>query len=282
MQARSVVSTMVPPAYKKATRWWGIWLMFTLCGVLGLYLTVFTLMSSGLDRQLGFWLIAFAFVPLIVAVSLGLSVISRLNRKRIKAVLRRLSSLGFEVNEHPSETAKNDFSVTMAPLFLPLDLCTGPSGIQWYAVERVGKVSARIFEHRHMTGSGKSVKEHHHTVIIWPADHAEVRDKVLARGGWFCIAQYPGYQRRVLRKKELVRSEFADLEPRWSLFHDATAAARFLTPEVRLALQSSPKNECWCMGAGWMCLSFKGTLDAANIEFFMLHARRVLAGCAVS
>ncbi|HRE80103.1 MAG TPA: hypothetical protein PLN52_03595, partial [Opitutaceae bacterium] len=137
------MSTLVPTAYRKATRWWGIWVLFTLFGVVGLYLTVFTLMASGLDRQLGFWLIALAFIPLIVAVSLGLSVISRLDRKRVRSVVRRLSSLGFEVNEHPSETAKNDFSVTMAPLFLPLDLCSGPDGIQWYAVERAGKVGAR-------------------------------------------------------------------------------------------------------------------------------------------
>jgi hypothetical protein len=39
----------------------------------------------------------------------------------------------------------------------------------------------------------------------------------------------------------------------------------------------SPVGEEWCLGSGWICCAFKGTLDAQNIESFLAHARTILS-----
>jgi transcriptional regulator of nitric oxide reductase len=83
--------------------------------------------------------------------------------------------------------------------------------------------------------------------------------------------------RREARKRELQAPEFADVAVRWSLIGDAATATRFLNPGVRAVLAHSPKQETWCIGAGFVCCMYKGIFDRPQLEQFLAHSRRVLA-----
>ncbi len=94
------------------------------------------------------------------------------------------------------------------------------------------------------------------------------------------MAQYHRFLRRDVRKRELTSPEFADVAVRWSLIGDALTATRFLKPAVRTQLLNSPKQETWCMGAGFVCCRYKGVFDAPQIEQFFAHARATLAAAS--
>ena len=94
---------------------------------------------------------------------------------------------------------------------------------------------------------------------------------------WFLIGSYPWLIRRVRKKGSLHDAAFADLPPHWVLHGDVATGVRFLTPRVRRQLKRAPQGEEWCLGAGWIGCSFKGTLDAENGGSFLAHARAVLA-----
>jgi hypothetical protein len=264
-------------AYRKASRWWGLWITVMLAGVLGLILTVFLLISTGLDRRLGFWTAVIAMVPLFLAIVTGLTVMAKLNRRRIERVAARLRELGFHVVEKPANPERANFAAPIGHLLPTLGLKTGATGITWFAVAQTGASKALLFEHAFTTGSGRASAEHHHTVKAWPAGHPDLRDVGLANAPWFFMGRFSRFTRRISRKRELVSPEFNDVAHAWSLLGDATTATRFLTPVVRRALDLSPKNEAWSVGAGWVCCAFKGTFDAANLDPFLSHTRSVLA-----
>jgi len=215
------------------------------------------------------------FATLIGGLAVAFIVISRRNRQRIQRVAAWLDGSGYEVTVKPTETGRADFAAPLAHLLPSLDLRTGPIGIQWFAVQRTSGV--RLFEHLYTRGSGKTYQEHFHTVIAWPAGHPELGSSGLATAPWLFMAQYNRFLRRDVRKRELQLPEFADVAERWSILGDAATAARFLKPAVRAQLANSPKQETWCMGAGWVCCLFKGVVDAPQIEQFLAHSREILA-----
>jgi hypothetical protein len=238
---------------------------------------MFGLIASGLDKRLGGWAIAIGLAPLFIAMLIGWISIARLNRQRVQNVVAELRRHGFDVLEKPTEVERLQFAAQMIPLFKALNLRTEAAGIQWCAVQGAGSHRAVLFEHEFFTGSGKSTREHHHTVLAWPAGHPDIGDPGLATGPWFFMGQYAWLMRREVRDRELKLPEFADLAKTWSLLHDSGTAARFLTPKVRAALERAPKQEAWAMGAGWVSCSFNGTLNAAGIGPFTAHARSVIA-----
>lgn len=136
---------------------------------------------------------------------------------------------------------------------------------------------ALLFEHCYTTGSGKTTVEYLHTVMARPAGHRDFSDGALPTAPWLFMGKYPGSRRRSRRKQELTSPELVDVAQTWSITGDATTAARFLKPHVRRTLETSPAFEAWCIGAGWVCCSFEGTLDAENMERFLAHSREVLA-----
>jgi hypothetical protein len=215
---------------------------------------------------------------LIGVIASGLIVTSRRNRHRIQRVAARLEGDGFQVASKPTEAERTDFAAPLAHLLPSLDLRHGAVGIQWFAVQRTG--GARLFEHLYMTGSGRSTQEHYHTVIAWPAGHADLRGSGLATAPWLFLTQYNRFIRREVKARELQAPEFADVAKRWSLLGDAATAARFLKPAVRAQLDNSPKQETWCMGAGWVCCMFKGVIDVPQLDPFLAHGREILAAAA--
>lgn len=266
---------MPSPAYKGASQQIGLWFLFSLVAVGGFLAVVFLSIHFRLEDVLGVWTMVPALATLIGVVITGWLVTSRRNRERIQRVAARLESDGFQVAAKPSETERTDFAAPLAHLFPWLDLRNGATGIQWCSVQRTG--GARLFEHLYMTGSGKTLQEHYHTVIAWPSGHPTLGDSGLATASWLFLAQYNSFMRRDARKRELQAPEFADVAVRWSLIGDAATATRFLKPGVRAALARSPKQETWCMGAGFVCCMYKGVFDRPQLEQFLTHGHSVLS-----
>jgi len=266
---------MPTPAYKGASQQIGLWFLLSFVAVAG-FLAV-TMLSIHLEweKVLGAWTLVPSLTILIGGIAVALIVTSRRNRQRIQRVAAWLDGSGYEVMAQPTEAWRADFAAPLVHLLPSLDLRTGPIGIQWFAVQRTSGV--RLFEHLYITGSGKSTQEHYHTVVAWPAEHPDVGGSGLATAPWLFMAQYNRFLRRDVRKRELQLPEFADVAERWSILGDAATAARFLKPAVRAQLDNSPKQETWCMGAGWVCCMFKGVVDAPQLEQFLAHSRNILA-----
>jgi hypothetical protein len=269
---------MPSPAYKGASQQIGLWFLFSF-GAVGAFLTVvFLSIHFHLEKVLGGWTLVPALAALIGVIVIAWIVTARRNRQRIQRIAARLEGDGFQVEAKPTEAERTDFAVSLAHLLPSLDLRHGAVGIQWFAVQRAG--GARLFEHLYMTGSGKTLQEHFHTVLAWPAGHPDLRNSGLATAPWFFLTQYNRFMRREVKPRELQLPEFADVAKRWTLLGDAATAARFLKPAVRAQLDLSPKQETWCMGAGWVCCMFKGVVDVPQLEPFLAHSRETLAAAA--
>jgi hypothetical protein len=264
-----------PPAYKGASQQIGLWLLFSFVAVVSFLAVVFFSIHTGLEKALGAWTMVPSLGVLAGVIVTAWIVTSRRNRQRIERVSGYLADKGFQVGVKPTETERTNFAAPLAHLFPSLDLRYGATGIQWTSVNRIGDV--RLFEHLYMTGSGKTLQEHYHTVIAWPAGHPELGQSGLATAPWFFMAQYNRFMRRDIRKRELQDPKFTELAERWSLIGDATTAMRFLSPGVQVQLQRSPKQETWCVGAGFVCCTFKGIFDVPQLEQFLNHARSTLA-----
>jgi hypothetical protein len=269
---------MSSPAYKGGSQQVGLWMLFSFGTVVAFLTVVMLSIHWRLEDVAGAWTLVPAAATLIGGIALGWIVTARRNRERIQRVTTRLEGDGFQTNAKPAEDERTQFAAPLVHLFPWLDLRHGATGIQWFAVERAGGM--RLFEHRYTTGSGRTLNEHFHTVIAWPAAHRELGQTGLATAPWLFMAQYHRFLRRDVRKRELTSPEFADVAVRWSLIGDAATAARFLQPAVRTQLQNSPKQETWCMGAGFVCCLYKGVFDVAQLEKFLAHARATLAAAS--
>jgi hypothetical protein len=269
---------MPRPAYKGSSQQWGLWMLFSFGTIVAFLAVVLLSIHLRLEDVAGAWTFAPAAATMIGGIALGWMVTSRRNRERIQRVARRLEAEGFQFSPKPTEAERTDFAAPLAHLLPSLDLRHGAIGIQWFAEQSGGKI--RVFEHRYTTGSGRTLNEHFHTVIAWPAGHRELGATDLATAPWLFMAQYHRFLRRDVRKRELQSPEFADVAVRWSLIGDVFTATRFLKPAVRTQLQNSPKQETWCMGAGFVCCMYKGVFDAPQIEQFIAHARATLAAAS--
>lgn len=266
---------MPSPAYKGGSQQLGLWMLFSFGTAVAFFTVVMLSIHWRLEDVAGAWAFAPAAATLIGGTVLGWIVIARRNRERIQRVTTRLGGDGFQTNAKPAEDERTAFAAPLVHLFPWLDLRHGATGIQWYAVERAGGM--RLFEHMYATGSGRTRNEHFHTVIAWPAGHPELGQTGLATAPWLFMGQYHRLLRGDVRKRELTSPEFAEVAVRWSLIGDASTAAHFLQPAVRTRLKNSPKQETWCMGAGFVCCLYKGVLDAPQLEPFLAHARATLA-----
>jgi len=269
---------MSSPAYKVNSQQWGLWMVFAFGTIVAFHAVLMLSIHWRLEDVAGAWAYAPAAATMIGGILLQCLVTARRNRARIQRVAARLEGVGFQTNAKPAEAERTEFAAPLAHLLPSLDLRQGAIGIQWYAVERAGGM--RLFEHRYTTGSGRTLNEHFHTVIAWPAGHRELGQTGLATAPWLFMAQYHRFLRGDIRKRELTLPEFADVAVRWSLIGDASTAARFLQPAVRTQLKNSPKQETWCMGAGFVCCMCKSVFNGPQLEQFLAHARSTLAAAS--
>ncbi len=276
MIVQEMGATMTRSAYRRANQRLALPLGIWLTAIAAALLTAATLSKAGLVDRLGGWMFGIVMLPMIVVVWLGWRWLARLKRRRIARIAGRLADLGFKVAAAPTLGEKAQFGAPIAHLMGALELRTGAAGIEWFAERSAGATKLLIFEHEHVTGTGKTAQPHHHTVIAWPARYPDLRDAELPNAGWFIMAQHPWWIRRKVRERELKQPEFADVARQWSLFGEPATARRFLTPGARVQLEQSPRGEAWCVGQGWICTSTRRTLDEANVDRFLSHVRSVL------
>lgn len=264
-------------AYRKASRWTGWWLAICLAGVAAEIAVLVYLTSSGLIDRLGGWALIPACLPFFVAVGIAWKVLATFNRQRLAQLKQLFERKGWTMNERPSESEKSDFAAPLLHLFPTLQLLQGTARIEWFALPTPGLSALRLFEHQYVTGSGKTTQVHYHTVAAWPSGHPAVGDAGLTTAPWFLMGTYPWLTRRVLKKNSLHDPAFVDVPPRWILQGSTPTGVRFLKPHVPTELERAPEGEEWSLGAGWIVGSFKGTLDAENMERFLVHAAAILA-----
>ena len=269
-----------PTAYRKASQGTGAWVFMCVVGIILFFVAIFGSMATGLDRSLGGWTMAIAFVPLFSGVAGGWVLVARIKRRRIVSLLQRLNGIGFQTVQNPNTAEREKFAARIIHLFPSHSLPPSAAGIQWLALEASSEpAKILLLEYEHMTGSGKSLQEHDYTLVAWPADHADLRSSpALANGPWFFAGKFSRFVRRAYRDRELKLAEFADMSADWSLLGDAATAARFLSPAARRELELSPRAETWSVGAGWVCCVFKGALDPENAERFLAHVRVIVKG----
>jgi hypothetical protein len=267
---------MAQTAYRKASVWTGWWLAICLLGAAAQIGVLLYLSTSGLMTRMGAWAFVPGTLPLLIAFAIGWWVLARFNRRRVALLAQRLDPLGLSVNQQPDAAAKNEFAAPLLHLFPTLELRHGAAALRWLGLQARSAVKLRLFEHEFVTGSGKFTQVHTHTVVAWPAGHADVGDSGLPEAKWFLIGSYPWLIRRARSKGSLRDEAFASLPSQWVLHGDVATGVRFLTPQVRRELERAPQGEEWCIGAGWVCCSFRGTLDAENAAKFLAHVRAVI------
>ena len=267
---------MAQTVYRRASRWSGWWLAICLAGVAGQIAVMVFLSSSGLMDRLGWWVFLPACLPFFIAFVIGRRVLSRFNRNRLARLKQGLESRDWQMTEKPSDAEKTEFAAALIHLFPTLELVHGAPRIEWFAVQTSGAVKMRLFEHEYVTGSGKYTQVNPHTLVAWPTGHPEVVDASLPTAPWFLIGTYQWLRRRVMKKNSLHDPAFADLPSEWVVHGSVATGTRFLTPAVRAEYARAPQGEEWSLGSGWVVCSFKGTLDAENMECFLAHARTIL------
>lgn len=266
------------PLYSKHRRASLVWIITAIAAVVLVYGTMFALIGSGLFKRLGDWGAVVGVAPLVIAMATGWIAMAGVTRRRIAALAGGLRAQRYEVVERPTPAQRQEFAKPIVHIFPSIGLQHGDAGVQWFAVEGgVADASAlRIFEHEYVTGSGKFAQVHIRTALFWPAGHPDLPAAPLATAPWFSAARLPRLIRRSVRSHELALPGLSAFTETWSLLGNPDTARRFLAPAVIAQLDPAPRDEEWAMGAAWVCCSFRGPLDAANLDRFLEHARQVL------
>jgi len=271
---------MSQPDYRRASAKSGLIFVVILASCLAQAGAFFLLSVSDWARR-------FPVVSVIVGSSVFPAVLvagalwyRRAQQTRRAGEVAALERAGFRTVERPTEEQRREFFAPLAHLGATLDLQGGASKLKWFAVEGGGGSPARrVFEHEYTTGGGRTTQLFPHTVVAWPEGHAELlrRSSNLARAPWFMMVRLTRMQRRFRKDAELKLPEFATLSEDWFFRGDPATAKQFLAPSLERFVRRSPVGEEWSVGAGWICCSFKGILDAEGIVSFLDHSRQTLA-----
>lgn len=270
---------MASPAYRKANQHTGLWIGICIVGALLQIALISLLTAFDLVDRLGLWVFPIAVTPIALALFLGWRMMTRKRSQRVSQLAQALSPLGFSVVSDATDAQKSDFAAPLIHLFPTLELLTGTSAIQWIATEGDDANGALLFEHEYITGSGSYAVVHQHTVLALRTGDRRIADHTLATAPWFVMARFPFLRRRAA-KNTIAVPEFTDPGNQWSMFGNAETGTRFLTARVQSLLHKAPVGEVWCLGAGYVCCAFGGTLDAPQIRAFLTHAQRVIGSDA--
>lgn len=225
------------------------------------------IMLSGRMSQTGMFLVF--VVPITASIVLGLIRMKRLRRKRFEAIQQMLERDSFIMDPKPPNDRKAAVFAPVAKLQGPLNLRNGSQGIQWAALHTEQPSSVCLFEHLHVTGSGKTTQEHFHTVIAFLTGVTGVEFASAFRAGWL--------QRRVLwRQGQRITTGDEVFDSKWVMLSDEPHAAALFDESVRLLLADSPKGESWHFGPTWVACAYNGAMDANNIERFRNRCENVL------
>jgi len=273
---------MPAPIYRHASRKGGVIVLLLFVGIAGQF-GIFILASAmHWAKPLGGWLLPLSCLPMLLPIVWGGMIYKRAERERVGKLRERLIRHGFDLQSGEDVAPKQAFSVPLKPLFpyighlglLGTDNQPPEAGIEWFAV-RSGPVLTFLFEHEFRTGSGKTAIYTLQTILAWPADHPDIRDRELAKGRWCILSRFSKILVNAAAKGGGAEAAFTALEAKGRINHDAATAKRFLTPGVIAELQKAPMPETWYIGAGWILCVFAAPLDGDNIDPFLNHARAV-------
>lgn len=256
-----------------------LWVTFCVFGVLGYYLFVFGLIGAREGQPLEWWLWVLALSPVVAAAVAGVILLARRKPNRIESIRQASTQLGVDMTTKMTPEQRAHFAKYLGHLLPHHGMLNKEAGLLWIAEQADGTPWRFVVaEHQFISGKGKFRDVHHHTLIAWPAGHVRLKGaQELANAPWFFMGKF-GRRGRHLPKDRLKTSEeFGDLDSAWMCRGDAATGRRFLSPAAKRLLDASPKNETWSLGAGWVCCTCRGTLDAANLDRFIAHAHAVLS-----
>ncbi len=150
------------------------------------------------------------------------------------------------------------------------ELRKGATGVQWHA-RAENNSGLEVLEHMYTTGSGKSRREHRHTVVSAPCPRA-----------WPALSLTP--ETLLTRLVEFfggemdIRLDDEDFNKRWRVKgRDEGFAVLALPPEVQAWLKSAPQKERWRIGEGRVCCIWEGRVDPSGLAALAARPAELMA-----
>ncbi|MCC7434469.1 MAG: hypothetical protein IT363_07275 [Methanoregulaceae archaeon] len=239
------------------------WFFMIVLGLAGQILTMYLLHPY--QDQLQAWILLFACLPFFIAVIIAIVVSGRIRKRRLKDIAAALVPFGLETVPDPPDSIRNYVVPHIEGMQRVFDLRNGVAGIQWMAYNP----QMLLFEHQHVTGSGKHTVTHTYTVIAWAKPDQVTNWMVAIRPR---LGETRMSNRQFGEDVILGDDEFDD---KWLVYGSADTAHRFLSLEVRPTLMSSPKGERWYIDNGWVVVGYPAEFRAENLVKFFEHARTI-------
>lgn len=249
--------------YKGGTGSGCLWVFVVLLGVAGQILTIYLLYPY--QKQLQAWILAIAAAPMLLAIITAFVLDGKMRRKRFASIARALEPFGLDTVADPSDAIKAQVTPHLEGMQRVFDLRNGVAGIQWMAYNP----QMLMFEHQHVTGSGKHTVTHTYTIIAW-AKPEQVTHWMVA------IRPRLGETRMSNRQfgEDVILGDDA-FDNKWLVYGSPDTAQEFLSLEVRPTLMSSPKGERWYIDNGWIVVGYPAEFRAENLMKFFEHARSI-------
>ncbi len=259
------------PAYRQSHGDNFVWVGIVLGGlIVGLAVTL--VLSRFSDSP---WLFVVMLLPFLVGLALAVWRMRARNRARTAAIQAMLEADGFVVDLAPAGERAEAVFAPVRHVQDVLDLRHGAERIEWLALHAP---STLIFEHEHVTGSGRSTTIHSCTVIAISAAHQTLRRASMGTAPFVSSERAAFLRGRYLRSR-LATVQVGDVafDRAWITIGDATTAQSFFTRRVRDILVSSPRGEVWCVGHGFVCCAYRGALSGEHLARMLNRMRSVLA-----
>lgn len=243
---------------------WVFWFAMIFLGIAGQILTIYLLHPY--EKQLQAWILLLAVLPLLVMIIIAVVISGRMRLRRLDEIAITLKEYGLETVADPPESIRNYVVPHLEGMQRVYDLRNGVGGIQWMAYNP----HLLVFEHQHVTGSGKHSVTHTYTIIAFA-----MPDQVT---NWL-VAIRPRLGETRLSNRQfgedviLGDDEFDD---KWLVYGSPDTAHRFLDAEVRPTLLSAPKGERWYVDNGWIVVGYPAEFRAKNLVQFFEYARSVV------
>ena len=262
------------PAYQKVSRHVLMWVALGFAGIaaqLGVLYAIHELTQESIFKGRG---LALSFLPLLGILILGVRRMVVFDRMRLKRLGENLKSSGFQVSVKPKPETKASFWQSLEALAAGFGMSRGAEAIQWLSLRGEEGERMAAWEYQFVTSSGKVAQIHEFTALAWPQGYPGLPQELVCQPS-VQIRRLPWLERRVRRSQEIAMPGMETFGEEWSVYGDATTAARVLSPACLSLLGRSPKGECWHVGDGWVCVCFLGKLDAANFAIFFDHAEEL-------
>lgn len=258
------------PAYRQSHRENFIWVGMVLAG-LALGIAIAIVLSRYSESP---WLFLAMLLPFVGGIGAAVWRMKAMKRARKAAIRTMLEADQFAVDLSPGPERAQTVFAPVQHLQSVLDLRDGAVRIDWLALHGP---STLIFEHEHVTGSGRSTVVHTCTVIAISAAHATLPRARLGAEPWMWSERPALLRRRYLRSLgNVVEVGDAAWDRDWVTFGQASTARALFTTEVRALLATSPRGEVWCVGHGFVCCAYRGALTADHLARMLQRARAAL------